>query len=1171
MKKIMTCVISLVVAFACIMSLSACNINKLKAPTGISVDEDTWTLKWDAVENAESYVIDFEGQLIEVNDTQYDISKLVKQLRDYVISVKAVPAEGGKLKESDWSRLSLTVTTLPVIKPEVVPSTGLEYTLNADGTGYAVSVGKCRDKEVIIADTYQGLPVTEIADMAFYSEEGNTTITKVTIPESVKVIGLGAFANCQKLLRVVIKGDNLEEIGESAFLGDILLTNISFPSSLVSIGAGAFKSALLLKSVTFPDSLTSLGEQAYAGCTGLDTITFGKGLKDISNEAFSGCTALKTINWGHYVETIGAKAFTGTQIIKIAFPESIKSIGESAFINNNILKTLVFNEGLETIGAGAFANNINLKDIEFPSKLVSVGDSAFYNCAEIREVNLKYIETIGQSVFASCRRLKTVRVLDGAESVGVTMFAACPDLNNIEFASTVKDIGNGAFMNCTALKSVTFPDSLVRLGLKAFSGCSALETINISDTVKDIGFNCFEKTAWEDAVDNGYIYFDNYLYGYKGTLTKTVIDDIKPGTTGIGASAFASSKIVSIVIPEGVTSISENAFNGCQSLTSVTLPSTLDYIGSASFAGCVALPSITVPEGVETVMDSAFSNCTALAEVNLPASLKKIGNYVFEKCTALRNITLPSALTTIGIGAFKVSAITEIVIPEGVTKLEAEVFSGCASLVSVTLPSKLESIGINAFSECSSIVTLQIPETVVSFGDGAFSKCSKLTTINLPKALKEIPVQMFAGCVALGSIDIPSSVSKIGSYAFQGCKALKTVMLPDAVTVLAEGLFYQSGLTSFTIKSTVTTLEIGAFNSSALERIAIPATVKQFGLLMFANCQKLTSVEILAQLTELPKGTFYNCAALTDVVLPNSITVITGYDDQYGEQGMAFGKCVSLVTIKLPSSLKTIERNAFANCLKLQSIEIPQGVTELGMGIFVNCSALSTIVVPETIEKAGIGVLNNCKWYNDQPDGPIYAGNVLFGYKGTMPAAYVLKDIPSNITVIADQAIAQTNVTGIVIPGNIKYIGRFAFGACSSLKYAYIDKNVDTIPEAVFYMSTGVTIYTDAPKHDAKNLHNNWDLRAFNHIEVDKESQSEYYVNLNVFYDCVFAENYEYVASITRAGAKLNQDFDLNPPVRTGYSFGGWSLTEGAETPDFLYNQVNKIPNGKRAYSVWAK
>ena len=204
--------------------------------------------------------------------------------------------------------------------------------------------------------------------------------------------------------------------------------------------------------------------------------------------------------------------------------------------------------------------------------------------------------------------------------------------------------------------------------------------------------------------------------------------------------------------------IGEYAFKDCSRLTSLTLPAGITSIGYAAFNGCRGLTSLTLPAGITSIGRSTFEGCRGLTSLTLPAGITSIGEYAFRGCSGLTSLTLPAGITSIGGGAFKdCSGLTSLTLPAGITSINYGTFYGCSGLTSLNLPAGITSIYYNAFYGCSGLTSLTLPAGITSIGEYAFRGCSGLTSIYV----------------------YSEKVPKMGTDVFKGCDANKcTVYVP---------------------------------------------------------------------------------------------------------------------------------------------------------------------------------------------------------------------------------------------------------------------------------------------------------------------------------------------------------------------------------------------------------
>jgi len=247
----------------------------------------------------------------------------------------------------------------------------------------------------------------------------------------------------------------------------------------------------------------------------------------------------------------------------------------------------------------------------------------------------------------------------------------------------------------------------------------------------------------------------------EGTLTIS-------GTGDMEDSSWYSEreKIKSVVIENGVTSICEAAFYGCENLINVTIPNSITSIGYRAFYDCIGLTSITIPDSVTSIGFSAFYGCDRLRDVYI-LDLSAWCNIDFEDANSN-----PSCFANLYINN---ELATDITIPDSVTSIGNNAFWSCSSVTSITIPNSVTSIGEGAFRKCTSLTDITIPDSVTSIGAYAFSDCIGLTSITIPDSVTSIGEATFSYCSSLTSITIPDSVTSIGSWAFSWCTNLTDI------------------------------------------------------------------------------------------------------------------------------------------------------------------------------------------------------------------------------------------------------------------------------------------------------------------------------------------------------------------------------------------------------------
>jgi len=383
-----------------------------------------------------------------------------------------------------------------------------------------------------------------------------------------------------------------------------------------------------------------------------------------------------------------------------------------------------------------------------------------------------------------------------------------------------------------------------------------------------------------------------------------------------------SSYIKKVVIEEGITTISQKAFNKCTSLEEVVLSSTVKNIDSEAFSYCGNLKAVS------------FS-----AENNL----KWFGDSAFESCKALEKIEFSDLLTTVGKRAFyKCELITDA--PEQLKSLGASAFDGCISLESVTLPTvdTYTTLEEYTFKDCKSLKSIIIPQNVTTVGTGAFMGCTSLESVQANYYLMTINDKAFYKCSSLKSAEIPVTVINIGADVFYGCNNL-TVYGGQNSPIHKYAVKNNK---NFEVSSNVYRIRRGEVNESVFWELDNHhrLTVSGNGIINSIPWKNYSIYEITVGegITYICNNAFKNNHAFR-VTLPSTLEEIGDYAFSMTDRGTAD-------TLVLPDNLKSIGRVAFSGWNNLKTVVIPSGVTEIPVWLFSGCSSLETVTLPESVE-----------------------------------------------------------------------------------------------------------------------------------------------------------------------------------------------------------------------------
>ena len=740
-------------------------------------------------------------------------------------------------------------------------------------------------------------------------------------------------------------GKAITAINEAAFQNNTTITSVYIATSVTNIAKGSFSGCSALEEIIIP----FVG--AEAGKTSSDTYQYPLGYI-FGTSSYEGGTAVKQYYYG--------SSTSSTPSTTYYIPSSLRSV---TVTGGNILY-------------GAFYNCSMLTTVTIGDGVTSIEECAFYGCSGLTSVIIgEGVTSIGSSAFSGCSGLTSVTIGDGVTSIGMSAFVNCSGLTSITIPDSVTSIVDGTFYGCSGLTSVTIPDSVTSIGNQAFDGCSSLTSVTIGNGVTSIGALAFSGCSSLRSINYTGVVADwceisglDYLMKSGRTLYiggKALEGEITipESVETIPAYAFAyQTGINSIIIPDSVTSIADNAFEGCK----VVIYSEFDnayYLGNSlnQYYALIKVKqkgiiSCEINSATVVIADSAFSDCSSLTSITIPDSVTSIGSSAFEDCSSLTSITIPDSVTSSigGYAFYNCSGLTSVTIPDSVTSIGSSAFYGCSGLESVTIGNGVTSIGDRAFYGCSSLTSVTIGNSVTSIGSMAFYNCNTSMKVYITDIAAWCGIEfdyyysnplyqaynLYLNNKLVTDLVIPDGVMSIGSYAFYSCNCLTSVTIPDSVTSIGDYAFSVcSSLTSVTIGDGVTSIGDSAFyDCDGLLSVTIPDSVTSIGSSAFRGCIRLTSVTIPDSVTSIGSSAFEDCSSLTSVTIGDSVTSIGN---------RAFYGC-RLTSVTIPDSVTSIGSYAFDGCTNLTTVTIPDSVTSIGMYAFSGCSNLTSVIFEET-------------------------------------------------------------------------------------------------------------------------------------------------------------------------------------------------------------------------------
>ena len=983
-----------------------------------------------------------------------------------------------------------------------------------------------------------------VADSAFY---GSENLTQITLDEALTNIERYAFCSVAKLGGISIP-DNVVQISNYAFARDYNLGYIAFTenSKLPRISYAAFADSGVY-SMRIPASVSTMAQEAFAGCNNLRSVTFAAGSKldFVPAYAFNGANNLTQVTFetGSALTAVSAHGFEGAKnLTTVNFGNAaVTRIDNYAFRYCESLTTISFNEGLKEIGRFAFYGCKSLTRLDIPESLERIGRYAFYGAEKLNiffaaeslpeylqeswddgiagyYVGIKEVLTSGEWNYATLRS-------GGVSIVKYTGTKTELDLTFLNLGGDIKQIGGYAFHNSN-ITSIILPSTLESVQRYAFA-YSALENIQIPAYTSFIGQYAFFNTPLKTVTfeDNSALKkIEKYAFSFNKSLesfslpasvseigsyllynsgVKTLTFAADSALTTISAHAFASTAIESVVLPDSVNYVDDNAFRDSVYLKSVTFGAAKNLQVHSNAFYNTGLTSLYLPANLSYVGEYAFiglKDLTAYSVADENPRYKSINGVLYSKdgkkliaypAGKTGNFTVPKEVETIGFGAFENSLIEAVSFENGINLLTIgyRAFYKSEKLASVSIPESVVSIDFYAFAECRNLerVTFAENNKLTGIYEGAFLNCSSLTDIIIPDNIVEVSDFAFYGCRALTKLPFSetSEVKGIYDYAF-AYSGITELVIPDSVVEIGAYAFRGARLTTVKISDAQMyqlIIGIGAFQGcEELSEITLPFTGEAYGsercwfgyifgagsasanATYIPNCiRKLSITKVQAVDKNLMDGNYDEIFGPTydpknlnylrnirEIILPDGLTGI-------GSQ--AFSYCNDLTYIEIPEGVTIIGYCAFEGCSSLTNITISEGVTHIGRGAFSYCDSLTDVIIPESVISIAYGVFEGCVSLTSVtiPNGI----TSLEGFTFYNCSSLTSIEIPEGVTSIGNRAFFECrSLISITIPNSVTSIGDSTFYNCSNLVNIIIPKGVTSIENQAFVGCSSITSIT---------------------------------------------------------------------------------------------------------------
>lgn len=870
----------------------------------VLIEYDNGQIKWKyADENDYKIIFNVNSLTGNSGESAYDIYK--KYHENY---------EGS---ESDFYQ-DLIYGSLETVKNSdpSVNKTTLEYKLSSDGSYYIVTgIGDTlEDVNIVIPSTYNNKPVKEINEYAFFYRND---IKSIDIPDSVTVVGKGAFMGCSNLKEIKFKNADFKD---DAFYNCTSLRKITFndrvdkwfnlnfeseksnplcyandgkaevymynynnelfnynqgivldiPNTVTEIKDYALLNFDLLKNVVIPDSVEKIAKGSLKGCSRLEAITIpfvGDGSNKTEDSVFG------------YI--FGDEGFDNSVNHTFKYNKDDDDLVDYA-IPANLASVTILEGGKANYGSFYMMDSLIKVDIQCSD----IDDYAFYNCSSIKKITMADdLTSIGSYAFSGVQ-MEELEFSSSLKYIGDYVFEGMSELEELIIPEGVEYIGKYAFKGLTNCKKIVIPSTVKAIDYGAFAGASSLEEIEMA-TIGcglEADYNNYSSDSYDatkylfgfifgsELYDNSYKVNDLYYapqslkkititsnmeiapYFFEGiNVDKLIIAD-DSNMTSLGANALAGATIKELSI-NSVTSLDITAINTVSGLTKLFANGLTTFTSSLVNDSKTSLLELCLGSITKTTSDtvSGMTNLTLFDAKNVVF----VGANSFKEMTNLKNVYISEDLTKVGDYAFYNVKLNNKLVLDNVTSVGMYAFNGFIFDYKVNL-SNVETLGIYAFSNAEFSYDISL-DSLGEIGSHAFY-CAQLKGVNLNDNITNIGQYAFS-YANIGSIDL-SKITNISQNAFTNATIGCDVDL-SSLTTMGTSAFANTNIINVTLNPNLKSLPQSAFNGSTVENIDL-SNLTSIGTYAFKG-SKIKNVNLNDSLTALGTDAFINVSTIVNV------------------------------------------------------------------------------------------------------------------------------------------------------------------------------------------------------------------------------------------------------------------------------------------------------------------